>query len=230
MICSTTLSKGFSRGQTPSQSSKLRCAGKRYCLARQLCRIFSDDCVVKPCSSRRFRAIHQGALLVVSNVGSVGVQPGIKYSEDKESPVHLGLARVLGIMSAAQPDRQQNDGDAPGLEALATESISPSRRESLKNLPKSGMHLGLGDRRGVLDSPVLLPLMTVRQQKSFALDADQRTQQAFTLLLRRAGGTVSNDWDLPTSLHSCSWNGGRCRCFRCSAKWPSCCPGERRAF
>lgn len=113
----------------------------------------------------------------------MGVQPGTIFSQEKGRPVELGLTRIKAIMSAVEDDAQNADGDAPASEGLATKSISPSRRESMKNLPKSGMHLGLGDRRGVLDSPVLLPLMTVRQQISSALEADPRTQQAFTFCI-----------------------------------------------
>lgn len=74
-------------------------------------------------------------------------------------------------MEEAQQSLEHSEGGAPAPEGLAAEGLYPGRRESLKVPPRPGMHLGLDDRRGVLDSPVLLPLMTVRTQRRFASDA-----------------------------------------------------------
>ncbi|CAL8463092.1 g2626 [Coccomyxa elongata] len=63
-------------------------------------------------------------------------------------------------MAAAQRDPQHSDGTARAPAEPVVESVSPSRIESLKLPPRPGVHLGLDDRRGILDSPVLLPLLT----------------------------------------------------------------------
>ncbi|BDA47925.1 probable WRKY transcription factor WRKY24 [Coccomyxa sp. Obi] len=63
-------------------------------------------------------------------------------------------------MAGAQRAPQHCDGAAQAPAEPIVESVSPSRMESLKLPPRPGMHLGLDDRRAILDSPVLLPLLT----------------------------------------------------------------------
>lgn len=56
---------------------------------------------------------------------------------------------------------------AQGVESMSPENASPGGRESLKAPARPGAQHGLDDRRGILDSPVLLPLMTVSQRQGF---------------------------------------------------------------
>ena len=63
------------------------------------------------------------------------------------------------------PSGQGNEPKDVQSEALAGQSASPRRVASQKPPLRPGSHFGPEDRRNILDSPVLLPLMTVRPNR-----------------------------------------------------------------
>ena len=101
-------------------------------------------------------------MLFVLSVGRVFVQPGTESKAESGGIRKPYTKRSTRSMAAAQRGPQPSDGAAQAPAEPVVESVSPSRVESLKLPPRPGMHLGLDDRRGILDSPVLLPLLTVR--------------------------------------------------------------------
>lgn len=103
-------------------------------------------------------------MLFVLSVGRVFVQPGTESEPETGIIWKLYTNRSTRSMAASQHDPHHTDGTARAPAEPVVEIVSPSRIESLKLPPRPGMHLGLDDRRGILDSPVLLPLLTVRQE------------------------------------------------------------------
>lgn len=129
-------------------------------------------------------------------------------------------------MAAAQRGPQHSDGAAQAPSEPVVESVSPSRIESLKLPPRPGMHLGLDDRRGILDSPVLLPLLTVRQGSCCCPVLIFAPGWRSVCVIRLAGRAVADDWNFPSSIHSRSWIGSGSSGVCCSPNRPSSCPGK----